>query len=1571
MYGEEKVELGGGTSYTAVAIPKKRLCRPPLVEYGLMGNDGRGQSIKLLPVVDSDSEGSDQVPGMRKNPSFLEFHWEGLIKDYKELYLSDEDRERIHNNQLRPMLQLWVENAQDPIHWMTFENLPMLFRFALRRPLMPEQALIKCLDEMGVLDYLTATDESVEDVVEEPDVHVVEERNSHVSTEYKQRIPKGNALDGPLVTWVYDQRPVEPPLAKKAGCKVSFTFDSLSEEEQELIEDVANAIALCRTGGYTSEQTVDILYQNFTGYDYDYLKYLPDIESGSASPQSLAERIYEDTQEEAPFILDDDDEEEEKSEHDKRNFIREVSKAICLCRSGICTPGQTIDVLYHQLIGYDCDYSKYLSEITSGRMSPESLAKRIYKDIRMEATQGVDKVYGDKGRQTERNTSDISQNQVSERHESNIPKVTIKFKFDIKSRFRDIYQQVLIGRALPQEALSMFRSAAEKPEISDKQLAILMVQHDVPFDMFFSCGSSELDGQTSNELEEHCEAKSQINTTMGPLTPQDSRRTSKLLNPHSNPSSVARFAGPDTPPEDLCPIADNERGVTLPPQTSGDDNTEMLIQALQKLVDPEPYDCLCIDGSSEEAELPGTFFEGTSEIATGHRRREECSTIANSMTFTETSPTGSEVERSKSDNCITKDHVSGLPEPVGHTSFLSRASFTMRPVYTASKVRVPYLESGNSLRARVRHETDVGRKCDETNPDFRKHDRSDWEGWAQGSPGGPPDNYTVICEHSSSPECGETTALWGLAMPTSKARELGGKLGLRYDYVNKNFRSSTPNRDAARKITKISERRSIPYLKRKSDSLPHNNRMHKSRKGSEDILFAEDDDDQIRFIEKRLRAPTPMVQVRSRSRCNTCKSCPCNCRQVEIGQLEMDSVSVLSSIESSNSSTEVGLQSVSANTEFESKYRALAPHTPPAEGLVRQSGSLDSDNDLPRLKRPPVVLAHQHCPPTAHGEGYIGCSPKAEEDSPLPVKSGEFTDSSTMGTQGTPDLVKEFVMWKVEWKETNSKRNDAVSEGEGVGSQEQASPDQDDTTVVLQCEVPKLSPLSSSTSVGPTLSSEQLGKPNWSLTDQPPVPLLDKTIKEWAGGDNKCDLVVEDIPKSQSTSRDIRNVSISTAFSPLTIGGPLEEIQNPAQNPQLSSNMIREHIVQPAVVARKCSVVTIMKSLTIDDEEISLPVSSHSQRRPSDHSESDSVGCAIEHIEYSLPATLSSGMCSSALPNSQYGISGTAVVAKSRSMLTNVELVEVDSNGLPDPSVSSSEPTSKSSKSVFSMVERIEASSAGNLLPSTGSPSLQHIPQDIDPPIPVCPSSPRPVAAQFPTRSPVLSRGHNSTNSPNTFSRTISISDTLPVANKSEHISHKSKCSALSTPLKRSRTESNSSLIRPSARLRISSPKRDSNVHQDDCDVMESQKNHPTLDSSPFLSNSASVSHDINIGQSHRHASRKSRLLAKMDRYLGRVARLPEAKAQQTILWTQDSVEAAAWTSRASPRVFLWSKRQDREQRNQQNANKILSNRYFQNPSASAGKPGTTSSLNKLFDKYRGDTLLFLPFLAHLTSYLR
>ncbi|MCJ1401197.1 Scaffold-type E3 ligase [Xylographa trunciseda] len=1587
MDKEEYMDLEEVASYTAVSRPKRKLCRPPLIEYGLMGNDWRGQSIKLIPEADDDGGNKRRAPGMRNEPCNLRFHWDGLIKDYKDLSLSDEDRERILNSQLRPMFQLWVENAQDPIHWMTIENLPMLFRFALRRPLMPQQALIKRLDEIGVTDYLPDPEQSVEDVVQKRHFPVIQERGCHVSTEYKHRISKGNALNGPQVTWLNDNSAMISSVSKKAKHQVRFVLSSLSEEEQELIEDVANVIGLRRSGCYTSEQTMDVLYENFISYDNDFLKFLPEIESGSTSPQSLAERIYEDTQE-VPCLVDDNDDEtedDEDEEDDERKIIKEISKAIGLCRSGRCTPDQTVDVLYDLFIGNDHDYIKYLPEITSGRVSPQSLAKRICEDTWKEATHGVDEVGDDKVMQSKQIASNAGHQKVSAKYEDKKQKVKIKFKFDTKGRFQDIYQQVLTGGLLPHEALPMFRSAVEKIDISDMGLANLMVEHDVPFDLFFGGDHSREDKHASKESEVDNGLEPHTSTIRDPLTPQDSRRTSKLLNLDPNASSVARFPEPDTPPEDSCPEGDNESGATLPSEISGDDKTGLLMQALQKLVDPEPYDCLCIDGSSEEAEVPSTFFEEKIETRNEFDECKECSTVH--LPIAATTPEAiKKAEISKFGISITKDCSPGLADPVGQTSFLSRAFFAMRPVKYLSEVRMPYLQPGCSIRARIRHEYDIGRACDDSNPDLREHNRSDWEGCPQSAPGGPPDDYADICEHSSSPEGGETTALWGLAMPTSKARELGEKLGLRSDYVSENFRSSTPNRDAARKMSKLEGWRSIPYLKRKRYSPSPDHKSHKSRKGDEGFLFAEDGDDHRSFLEKRLRAPTPMVQVRSQSRCTVCNLSICNCRQLELCQSEMSSENALPSIEPSDSCEEAGVQSISENTEFRKKCHALSTYTPPIEN-PREGDPLDSDNEMPQLSRCPSIPPGQTFPPPqAHVGGQIGCSHTADKKDPVSAKLNEVFDSSTIKTQPTPDLVKEFIKWRIQWKQKGSDRNDVVSQGEEGGPKEPALPLQDDRTVVLNCETPKLSLLASTSSLGSMLSSEQHGTTFRPPAGKPPVPLFDKAVNDWVVKGPTGNTTVDHISESRSASRSARNVSISTAFLPLTIGRTSDTNNEPAQTSQDLPGMTPQHTSQPAIVPRKCSVVTTMKSLTIDDVEVSVPASSHAQPEASGQIDTDPVDSTTEHIEDSSSAILSSGRCSSSLPVSQDKISRPALSARDRSMHTIAEVVKANREELPDSILSPLQPTSTPSKSVVSMVEHIEAPSVSNVPSRTGIP-LSPILQEVVPPLPICPSSPRPAAARLspvsqgvgpaipicpsssrpaaarlaPQAPPIPLRDQNSMESSNAFQSSGPNSDIISRTDKLEQLVCKPPCIGASASLKRNRTESNSSSIRPSARLRVSSPVGSSTLHQDKFDTMNVEENHPTLDPPPPLYGSAPSGHPTNISHGHRHTSRKSRLLAKMDRYLARVARLPQLNVQQKPPWTQDNVEAAAWRFGASPRVYLWSKRQDREKRNQHIANRRCDTRYFQNPSTSAGKPSTASSLNKLFDKYRGMSLLVTP----------
>ena len=1389
------MELGIGIMYNTIARPKRKLCRPPLVEYGLMGNDGRGQSIRLIPEVDEGIRGKNWTSRFRDGPCVLKAHWKGIVKDYRELSLSNEDRERIHNGQLRPMLQLWVEDAQDPIHWITFQNLPKLFRFALRRPLIPDRALQKLLDAIGVIDYLPSTAISIE--------HIDEERVSHVSTSYKQRIPKGNAMNGPQVTWVYEDQPLETPASKRAKNQVRFDLSKLSEDQLEIIEDIANAIDLCRSGCYTSDHAIDILYDNFMGFNHDYVQYLPEIEAGSESPNSLAERIYGNTHLGTPCPMDDD----EDNDQVKRN---------------------------------------------------------------------------------QHETSDSCQDEDLKSSDHTVPKITITFKYDTKSRFQNIYQQVLSGSIALHKALLMFRSAIDKPGISDMELANLLVVHDIPFDLFFSSDHVKAQKPTPNESEEPCGLKAQNDTTLDPLTPQDSRRTSKLFN--NNPLSLSRFTAPDTPPEDAGPVGDNELGASLPPHIAGNEDVELLIQALQNLIDPEPYDCLCIDDSSEEAEVPRIFFEKTPVIVTEDLNGKECSVNAMSRPIARVADGDSEL---KPGAYITIDHPSTIAA-VDQTSLLSQACFAMRPVTHASEVRVPHLVPGSSMRARIRNESDIGNDRDTPNPDFREHNRSDWEGCPQAAPGGPPDDHNLICEHSSSPDCGETTALWGLAMPTTKARELGEKLGLMSDYVNENFRSETAFRYASRRLSKIGERRSIPNLKRNRSSPPSDPRKHKSRTHDEIILFAEDGDDHRSFVEKRLRAPTPMFPMRSRDRCATCTLCDCNCRRLELCPLETKEIgNVLPSIEPCDSLAKGVIQSSSKRDEFEAKCRSLSTYTPSDEKASRASGLFDNEEDFPKLTRRTGDTSDRFCLPTpAHSMGSLGSGNTAEE---------------------------------------NHMR------------------------VAKPCEATKSFDECTTTSVSHAARSA--------------VPLFDNSINDWVKKGTAINSAIRETPEMQSTGSSIRDMSISTAFLPLTIASPSHTTHKTAQEPQKSPDVIQEKDSPPAVIARKCSVVTTMKSLKIAGEEIIVPIPAPLQPRLSTHTTSDSADSTIEHIEDASVGHASPG--TRRFPSSvlQHDRSRIAQVDTGYSMYTTARAAEVESEGLSLPSSSSLQPTSSghiTSASMVGIIEHTEDPSTGDTSSSTGNPLSPFSPDD-DPPISVCPSSPRSGKACLATTAPVSLRDMYLANPHDASLSGMSNSDALSRVNKAEQPNCTPLRSVISPSLKRNRTESNTSQIRPSARLRISSPFLNSNFCQDSNDAMDIKEDPQAYDqSSPSSGGSGPASHSANNDGCYRYTARKSNLLAKIDRYLIRVGRLPHQKVELAKPWTPDNVEAAAWNRGASPRVFLWGKRKQREQIKKYVANNRPRTRYFQNATAPASKSGTTTSLNKLFDKYRGECFPICTFFPYL-----
>ncbi|KAL8793961.1 MAG: hypothetical protein Q9195_003474 [Heterodermia aff. obscurata] len=136
------------------------------------------------------------------------------------------------------------------------------------------------------------------------------------------------------------------------------------------------------------------------------------------------------------------------------------------------------------------------------------------------------------------------------------------------------------------------------------------------------------------------------------------------------------------------------------------------------------------------------------------------------------------------------------------------------PEKRMSRERSPSLGSETLVRSGTPGDSSVATLCDDIAAQEPNLAVAEWEESFSGTAG-----YPEHCDYDllrASPEHGFSTDLWGLNLPTAKAKKLALDIGLPTDYVNRRIRSLTPLRQNSTKARKMGSRATSPSIKRKA-----------------------------------------------------------------------------------------------------------------------------------------------------------------------------------------------------------------------------------------------------------------------------------------------------------------------------------------------------------------------------------------------------------------------------------------------------------------------------------------------------------------------------------------------------------------------------------------------------------------------------------------------------------------------------------------------------------------------------------------------------------------------------------
>lgn len=124
-----------------------------------------------------------------KSPKYQDME---RVRDFNQL----PDRKQRRDAYLSTVFRRWMRDAEDPDHWINFLNLPSMIRFALQRPLMPPSDYVRELLYFDLYEGFCRMEYLEQDRLRKPrnlllGIDVTD--NDHVSSRYRNRLPKGMA----------------------------------------------------------------------------------------------------------------------------------------------------------------------------------------------------------------------------------------------------------------------------------------------------------------------------------------------------------------------------------------------------------------------------------------------------------------------------------------------------------------------------------------------------------------------------------------------------------------------------------------------------------------------------------------------------------------------------------------------------------------------------------------------------------------------------------------------------------------------------------------------------------------------------------------------------------------------------------------------------------------------------------------------------------------------------------------------------------------------------------------------------------------------------------------------------------------------------------------------------------------------------------------------------------------------------------------------------------------------------------------------------------------------------------
>ena len=695
-----------------------------------------------------------------------------------------------HREKLASCFKNWCDKAAAAESDIKSEQLPLMFRFALQRPLMPERTLRKTLKEFGIdptLNFLS--DMRVEHTVpygrsRRTMYGLDPERKTHVSSKYRDIFPTGLGLPDDE-----NQQPEEGGAKQQDASKGTQTCGigagwrsgprrhHVELNKHQLHECLWSLYDLVQDGLIDSEEAPGRYRHVLCKLDLSNFELMLCLRALGLPTHHIQNADIAESTIASPGA-------------DEKCIMREITDLVELHISGGFSVAEVLALIKEALIGLPFDVPSLYKVVQDHSGDAASVAERIWEE-----TAGRNVGAGQNPSASK--DQDLSSQPVS-------------------AEFEEICKSVLGADLTAEDVLAMLKAAMGEHELSNAQKSHIISKLDPSqtaiYHRVFEINAAQIEDS----------GRSQAATQM---------RTGKVMEDFQLfPSESCQ----DSQVPDLGTASTAGSFQELPHTLPLETNTETLGTV----------------SHPEEHLISSLPRYATENVAADKRRDVAHINALNDRT--EVLPTTEPVD------CTRERLLKSGKIP----------TLLMPPPTTTTPVTRPTKESPDTSRSVPENpETPIPVPVE-----LDKEEATDgaWKPYLSDD-----DIYDSRCL-SSSPETGMTCDLFGLSLRTSKARELGMKIGLSSDYVHNQIHSNTSRRLKAKKLTKASMNVTFTSRKRKASNSIDGSHCAKSRKYDVFSNFAQDDEDHEEFVHGYFMGD---VLQDSKHHCLRCQRSQCACKK--------------------------------------------------------------------------------------------------------------------------------------------------------------------------------------------------------------------------------------------------------------------------------------------------------------------------------------------------------------------------------------------------------------------------------------------------------------------------------------------------------------------------------------------------------------------------------------------------------------------------------------------------------------------------------------------------------------------